>query len=492
MTAVSTRYDRELLAEIRRIGFHPFILVRTVDDSVGNRHIACLTQNEAGEFVQQLAALPHFAEGKLVRAIERALQLKPGESADLLFAWIHEPVSAITETAFVGLPDDAELECFYGYPAYALSAVASCGDQMARIQLLREIFDAYAGTDGNNALRFAIMEALALALARALGHPNSRADALAIIDPAQIANRTSIDARAHSTVHPIRTQPGNSGAREVHEKQAVVFVTHTQNSEIGRHFARLQSEVAGLVDVFVCLDASDPTQPCEPNFPVDFRIAREDAARVLPRRYQESRERTGGLLNGGYTDLAYWPALMDDRLASYKYLWILEYDVDYSGDWRDFFTRTMPSSADLLGTTIFPRTQSKDWVFWESFRSPPEVPFEAQLRSFIPIARFSRRMLEVYTDAVSDSRWGGHTEALFPTIAHFNQLRVEDLGGEGPFCPPEWRSKNYVNTPLDAKLSPGTFVYRPATHSYYHDTPQEFSRRDFLYHPVKTRAACRC
>jgi hypothetical protein len=67
---------------------------------------------------------------------------------------------------------------------------------------------------------------------------------------------------------------------------------------------------------------------------VDFRIAREDAACVLPRRYQESRERTGGLLNGGYTDPAYWPALMDDRLASYKYLWILEYDVDYSRRFR--------------------------------------------------------------------------------------------------------------------------------------------------------------
>ena len=48
MTAVSTRYDRELLAEIRRIGFHPFILVRTVDDPVGNRHTAYLRQNEAG------------------------------------------------------------------------------------------------------------------------------------------------------------------------------------------------------------------------------------------------------------------------------------------------------------------------------------------------------------------------------------------------------------------------------------------------------------
>jgi hypothetical protein len=273
-------------------------------------------------------------------------------------------------------------------------------------------------------------------------------------------------------------------------QQAVVLVTHVGGREIHGHFARLRSEVAGLLDTFVCVDASVPGRAFDPELPAHFKAKPQDAARLLPARYLESRSRHGGIIPG-YPDLVYWPALLSDRLAAYDYLWILEYDVDYAGNWREFFARTMPSPADLLGTTIFPRAQSEDWVFWEWFRSPPEVTAEFHLRSFLPIARFSRRMLELYTKTVRDDRWGGHTESLFPTIAHFNGLLVEDLGGAGPFCPPAWRSKNYDNTPWDERLSPGTFVFRPVTlDRYYHDSALRFSRPGFLYHPVKYGKVC--
>jgi hypothetical protein len=269
------------------------------------------------------------------------------------------------------------------------------------------------------------------------------------------------------------------------------MVTHVDGPEIHGHFARLRSQVEGLLDTFVCVDASMPGRTFNPPLPAHFRIESQDGARLLPARHVECRSRQEGVIPG-YVDLVYWPALLSDRLTAYDYLWILEYDVDYAGNWKDFFVRTMPSRADLLGTTIFSRAESKDWVFWDWFRSPPAVTPEFHLRSFLPIARFSRSMLDLYTKTVQDDQWGGHTESLFPTIAHFHGLRVEDLGGKGPFCPPAWRSSNYENTPWDEKLSPGTFVFRPVTlDRYFHDSPLQFSRPDFLYHPVKYRPGLR-
>jgi Iron-sulfur cluster-binding domain len=189
-------YDADLLTEIERIGFHPFILVRVGDHPRDQRFIVCPTQNEAGRFVHDLADLPGFAASKLLRAIERALQLEIYEAAELLFSWTQETVGQITETAYVGLPDGAALDLFYGYPAYQLGDGAAGGDPAQRVRLLEELFDAYAATKGNDALRFALMEALAFGLARALGHASRYADAITIVDRALACRPYSIHLKA--------------------------------------------------------------------------------------------------------------------------------------------------------------------------------------------------------------------------------------------------------------------------------------------------------
>ena len=190
-------FDGDLLQEIEHVGFHPFILVRIGgDDSGARRFVVCRTQNDAGQFVQELASLPQFAESKLLRAIERALQLEIYDAADLLFAWTQEPAGPVTETAYVGLPEGAALKVFYNYPAYQLTGSASRGDPELRTRVLGEMFDAYAIAEGNDALRFAVMEALAFGLSRALGHVGRHAEALAIIDRALASRPYSIHLKA--------------------------------------------------------------------------------------------------------------------------------------------------------------------------------------------------------------------------------------------------------------------------------------------------------
>src|SRR5262249_49787363 len=148
-----------------------------------------------------------------------------------------------------------------------------------------------------------------------------------------------------------------------------------------------------------------------------------DALRVLPGRAAEKELKGSGLIRG-YNDLAYMPALLGPRLAAYRYIWLVEYDVDYAGTWSDFFLSLLPSQADLLGSTILPRSECPGWPPWRGFKSPPQVSPRHQFRSFLPIARFSRRMLGCYAEAVESGAWQGHMEAIYPTIASLNELAI--------------------------------------------------------------------
>ena len=160
--------DQALLEEVGRIGFLPFILV-CADSHAGKpvSVVACKTQNEAGQFVNELGSLPHFAESKLLRGIERALSLEVYDSADLLFSWVH--AVGVAEAVSILQPDGVRIHARYNYPTFRIGGDAMTQAPGQRMQMLIDAFHAYAGTDGNNALRFAIMEALGFALSRALG-----------------------------------------------------------------------------------------------------------------------------------------------------------------------------------------------------------------------------------------------------------------------------------------------------------------------------------
>ena len=75
--------------------------------------------------------------------------------------------------------------------------------------------------------------------------------------------------------------------------------------------------------------------------------------------------------NSGYTDLAYMPAMANEQFRFYRYIWIIEYDVDYAGNWANFFTDAMRSSADYIATTIVTRADSEIGSWWPTFRAPP-------------------------------------------------------------------------------------------------------------------------
>lgn len=267
--------------------------------------------------------------------------------------------------------------------------------------------------------------------------------------------------------------------------QAVIFLTHIENPRIAAHFERMRRELQDLLPVYLCVH--EPAGPGGPGrLDADFRITPHDAQQLLPQRFALMRQLKRSF-SSGFPDLCYMPAMLHPALRDHDYFWMIECDLDYSGNWRDFFARVMVSDADLLTTTLYRRNQCADWFHWTWFGTPEDVPQSTHLRCFSPIVRFSRNLLDLYVRCVADQHWRGHTEALFGTIASHAGLRIEDLGGSGPFCPAAHRLLNYSNTPAHPDLFPGTLIYRPQIGSrYFHEQPDAFAERNRLYHPVKT------
>ena len=175
--------DHETVAKIREIGVHPFVLVCVEGDSDHNRHwLVCETENDLPNFVDELAGLPVLGECNLLRGLERALRLETYEAAECWFSWVKEAPLGRAEIVRLGLPLSASLGSYYGYPIFDVSPAAASDNEDLRLKTLSTLFEAYLATDGNNAARIRLVEALAFALSRCLGARGEYYEARWIVD----------------------------------------------------------------------------------------------------------------------------------------------------------------------------------------------------------------------------------------------------------------------------------------------------------------------
>jgi len=260
-----------------------------------------------------------------------------------------------------------------------------------------------------------------------------------------------------------------------------MVLAHRWSPRIGAHIDRLKAEAGTMMPVFLAfsLPHDDATVPegCAP----DIVVRPSDGAAVLPRRAAYAG-RYG--IWTGTSDRFSLPAMLGP-LRGFERVWFVEYDVDFSGDWGDFFRSVAALPGDYVATHLRSRSDDPDWWHWRTLETPPETDPTTHLASFHPIARFSRHFLEVYANAVERGDWAGHTEALYPTIAAHHGLSVVDLGGSGAFVPEGWEGRHYRPPTGPTQLSPH-FGYRPPfSFQYFHEAPELFPERGWLHHPVK-------
>ena len=190
-------FDEDLSEAIADLGIHPFVLVRVGGKRRRLRFFCvCKSQNEAARFVTELAALPDFSESKLLRGIELALRLETYEAAEALFSWVSAPAGPVSETVYFAEPDNRLTHQDHNYPLFGYDCVTKSHGVKQRTAMLLRTFEAYARAEGNNALRFALMETLAFALSRALGAQQRYSEALAAVEKAIAFTPYSIHLKA--------------------------------------------------------------------------------------------------------------------------------------------------------------------------------------------------------------------------------------------------------------------------------------------------------
>ncbi len=250
-------------------------------------------------------------------------------------------------------------------------------------------------------------------------------------------------------------------------RSAVIFFTHVFDRETRAAFAKLERESGGRADLYVLTDTPDHAPP------LTAGTHRFDFTLLL-------KNHPGSLGNRLVPGNGHLPVISFYRdHPAYDYYWVIEYDVRFTGSWRDFFSALDTSTADLLATHIRRYEDEPEWFWWQTLQAPESLAGLTRLRAFMPLYRISRAALTLLSGCAGGS-WRGHYECLVPSLLGSCGLRLEDIGGDGPFTPPGRTGRFYTTFPFRGHLRHfGTMRHRP---------PFVFwgSCRDCLYHPVKS------
>ena len=243
-------------------------------------------------------------------------------------------------------------------------------------------------------------------------------------------------------------------------KQAVLYLTTKSNEWTLSSFHALDQSLQGKADVYFAYHQQGDVLPVSLQNIENLFVFTSDVLNELGYTPIEK----GKLVPGSN----HFPLLkFFKENQCYDYYWLVEDDVRFSGDWKDFFDSFASSTSDFLSSVIETKAENPTWYWWTSLKTGNEVIAEEKLlKSFNPIYRLSRQALACI-DAYLIIGWMGHHEVLLPTLLYNEGFLLEDFGGEGTFVRPENKAKFYDDTSM--RIAPVL--------------PDD--RKNYLFHPVK-------
>lgn len=243
-------------------------------------------------------------------------------------------------------------------------------------------------------------------------------------------------------------------------KQAVLYLTNKSNEWTLSAFHALEQSLQGMADVYFAYHQQGDVLPVSLQNIENLFVFTSDVLNELGYTPIEK----GKLVPGSN----HFPLLkFFKENQCYDYYWLVEDDVRFSGEWKDFFGSFASCTSDFLSSVIETKAENPTWYWWTSLKTGNEVIAEEKLlKSFNPIYRLSSQAL-VCIDAHLRIGWMGHYEVLLPTLLYNKGFLLEDFGGEGTFVRPENNAKFYDDTSM--RIAPVL--------------PDD--RKSYLFHPVK-------
>lgn len=243
-------------------------------------------------------------------------------------------------------------------------------------------------------------------------------------------------------------------------KQAVLYLTTKSNEWTLSSFHALKQSLQGKADVYFAYHQQGDVLPVSLQNIGNLFVFTSDVLNELGYTPIEK----GKLVPGSN----HFPLLkFYKENQGYDYYWLVEDDVRFSSEWKDFFGSFASCTSDFLSSVIETKAENPTWYWWTSLKTGNEVIAEEKLlKSFNPIYRLSRQALACI-DAYLRIGWMGHYEVLLPTLLYNKGFLLEDFGGEGTFVRPENNAKFYDDTSM--RIAPVL--------------PDD--RKNYLFHPVK-------
>lgn len=243
-------------------------------------------------------------------------------------------------------------------------------------------------------------------------------------------------------------------------KQVVLYLTNKSNEWTLCAFHALEQSLHGMADVYFAYHQQGDVLPVSLHSVDNLFVFTSDVLKELGYTPIER----GKLVPGSN----HFPLLkFYKENQGYDYYWLVEDDVRFSGEWKDFFGSFASCTSDFLSSVIETKAENPTCYWWTSLKTGNEVIAEEKLlKSFNPIYRLSSQAL-VCIDAHLRIGWMGHYEVLLPTLLYNKGFLLEDFGGEGTFVRPENNAKFYDDTSM--RIAPVL--------------PDD--RKSYLFHPVK-------
>lgn len=169
-------------------------------------------------------------------------------------------------------------------------------------------------------------------------------------------------------------------------KQAVLYLTNKSNEWTLSAFHALEQSLQGKADVYFAYHQQGDVLPVSlQNIENQFVFTSDILSELGYTPIEE-----GKLVPGSN----HFPLLkFFKENQGYDYYWLVEDDVRFSGEWKEFFGSFASCTSDFLSSVIETKAENPNWYWWTSLKTGNEVIAEEKLlKSFNPIYRLSWRM----------------------------------------------------------------------------------------------------